>query len=66
MNTIEICSAILGIQDMFELNYIQQQQLLKSEQLDHILTAAHWMRWDQVTVMLYQDDILERKTQKAK
>lgn len=56
--------AVYSIQQHFSLNDNQMKKLIESPQLQHILEAVHWVRWDQVTVMLYQDDILERKTAK--
>lgn len=56
--------AVYSIQQHFGLNDDQMKKLIESPQLHHILEAVHWVRWDQVTVMLYQDDILERKSKK--
>lgn len=44
----------------------QLEQLTKSSLRADILKAAQFGRWDQVTLMLYQDGILERKTPATK
>lgn len=52
------------IQSHFALDDEQFTKLLNSDQLDDMLRAVQLNRMDQVTVMLYQDGILVRKTNK--
>lgn len=56
---INALRAILDIQDRHNLNYVQQDQLLNSSQLENILIAEHYMRRDQVIILLLQEKILE-------
>lgn len=62
----EACNYIRLIQSHFALDDAQFAKLLDSAQLTDMLRAAQLNRMDQVTVMLYQDDILVRKTQRAR
>lgn len=60
----ETYNYIRHIQTRFALDDAQLSKMLNSEQLDDMIRAMQLGRPDQVTVMLYQDGILARKTPK--
>lgn len=61
LSTQDIIRAVFDIVEKFELDSKQIHDLSNSAQLNHIIDAAQFGRWDQVTLMLYQDGILRKK-----
>lgn len=58
--TQDIVRATVDIVERYKLDDIQTDGLSNSAQLDNIVRSATYGRWDQVTLMLIQDKIIEK------
>lgn len=56
----EVFTQVKAIQNRFSLSADQLAVLYSAQQIDNILLAAHVGRWDQVTLMLLQEKVIEK------
>lgn len=60
MHVKEAFVQVKQIQGRFQLTSEQMSRLYSAKQIDNILMAAAISRWDQVTLMLIQENVIDK------
>ena len=60
LTTREIIRAAHAIVHRYKLNSNQEDKFADSPQFENIMMAAHVGRWDQVTLMLIQEKVIDK------